>query len=154
MTTMKTYLREITSLTTCVTIRGLLSKCDCLHILNEFDDEAISAVGTAIPNYWKLLSLAQQSYQMDKVQYSLALTSKKSNNKQGPQRIFILPVSLAASVANSHGSVSNALRQAFQHRICHLACSNLHNRGRMRAKTIRCRAHKMQMQKRQPIGQH
>ena len=117
MTTMKTYLREITSLTTCVTIRGLLSKCDCLHILNEFDDEAISAVGTAIPNYWKLLSLAQQSYQMDKVQYSLALTRNKPNNEQGPRRTFILPVVLAGSVANSHGSVSDDLHQAFQHNI-------------------------------------
>ena len=43
VTTLKTYLREITSMTTCVTVQGRRSKCDCLHILSEFDDEAVSA---------------------------------------------------------------------------------------------------------------
>ena len=122
MVTMKTYLREIASMTTCVTVQGRRCKCDCLHILSEFDDEAISAVGTALLNYWKLSAPARQSYQMDKVQYSLVLNSKQWNCKQGPQRTFILPVALATSdVANSHGSVSDDLRQAFQHRICYLA---------------------------------
>ena len=51
MVTMKTYLREIASMTTCVTVQGRRCKCDCLHILSEFDDEAISAVGTALLNY-------------------------------------------------------------------------------------------------------
>ena len=102
---------------TYVTVQGRLSKCNCLHILNEFDDEAISAVGTALLNYWKFLTLARQSCQIDKVQYSLALTRNKPNNEQGPRRTFILPVVLAGSVANSHGSVSDDLHQAFQHNI-------------------------------------
>ena len=90
---------------------------------------------------------------MDKVQYSLVLTSNKWNCKQGPQRTFILPVALAASdVANSHGSVSDDLRQAFQHRICRSAWLNLHNIGRRRAKTIRCCAREMQMPKRSQLG--
>ena len=111
---LKLRVRDVISLPAYVTVQGLASKCICLHDLHNFVDKVIHAAGKALLNYMELSSLSQKSYQIDEVQYLLALTNT-NRIKQSPQRTSMLPVILLDSISESDARVSNNCRRAFEH---------------------------------------
>merc|ERR1711966_554497 len=81
---MCSYLRHISNMPTCVSVYSEITKCKCLHHLRDKDENTLNSISEALLNYWELSSIARMSYQIDKLQYSEALTDPKWPAKKGP----------------------------------------------------------------------
>ena len=135
---MCSYLRHISNMPTCVSVYGDVTKCKCLHHLRDKDENTLDSISEALLNYWELSPTAQMSYQMDKLQYSEALTDPKWPAKKGPQKNFVLPFYVPESLPETPElPITDDMRDSFHHRICSAAWCNLHNIGRTRYGQLR-----------------
>ena len=61
-------------------------------------DDVIDTILQAILNYHELTPTSKKPYQMDRVQYSQALSDPNWNPKKGVQNNFVLPVAISLFV--------------------------------------------------------
>ena len=62
-------------------------------------DDIIGTIVQEILKYHELTPTSQKNYQMDRVQYSQALSDPNWNPKKGVQNNFVLPVAISLFVA-------------------------------------------------------
>ena len=130
----RTFIQELANLPTCIDAYGNSSKCTCLHYLRDQDDEVIDLISKALLNYSEMTPSLQKAHQLEKIQYSQALADANWSRKlDHSPRTFVIPMSMFD--AESDMTVTDKMRETFQHRICRAAWGNLHNIGQRRLKT-------------------
>lgn len=134
-TKVRAYIRDLSGMPTCVNANGYATKCTCLHLLQDFDDSTVDAVVKSLLNYSCLAPTARKAYQIDKVQYAGALADPNWNRKKGPETNYVLPVLISDEDVDA--DQISRLRDAFHHRVCISAWSNLHNIGFRRQVAMR-----------------
>ena len=87
---------------------------------------------------------------MERVQYSQELSDTNLNPKKGVQKNFVLPVAISDLVLD--GSITDALHDSFQNRVCVWAWCELHNIGSKRHANMKDCATKMDIPKHKNTG--
>ena len=141
----RTYLKKLTNLPWCIDVYGGRTKCSCLNELSDQDDSAFNALIKALLSYRELSPHARSMYELTRLQYAQALKSPRWQNKNGPERVYVLPVEVPTDIDIS--IVTDDLRYAFQHRICSSAWCNIHNLGRRRFGQLKTTIKKMDIKK-------
>ncbi|EJK60747.1 hypothetical protein THAOC_18847, partial [Thalassiosira oceanica] len=143
LSNVRTYLKDLSDQNTCTSVHNHPTTCTCMHILNGKSDEALDRIVDALLSYQKLDGSAKKVHEMEKIQFSMAMSDSNWYKRGGVQRNFVLPVSVDAALDDAE--FTDELRELFGHKICRWAWASLHNIGQRRFRALNMCADKLEI---------
>ena len=88
------YIRNLADMSNCINVWGDNNHFQCINHIRGMSDDIIGTIVQEILKYHELTPTSQKNYQMDRVQYSQALSDPNWNPKKGVQKNFLLTVAI------------------------------------------------------------